>query len=66
MIHYVIYFTWKDGTKDKCVEYGAVRRNMMINYLLTKENLNEKKEIVSISYCKIYKNGKYGDIIKVI
>lgn len=65
MIHYAIYFVWKDGTEDSCIEYGAARRNMVINDLLNRENLDGEKDFIEISYCKIYKNGEYGKRIKV-
>lgn len=65
MIGYAIYFTWKDGTEDSFTEYGASRRNMAINNLLHRENLDGEKEFIKISYCRIYKSGEYGKRITV-
>ena len=51
---YAVYFTWNDGFEDTFFVIGAKERDMNI------DNMIERKEFKSISYCKIYANGEYG------
>ena len=52
---YAICFTWKDGTKDTFDVYDAKARDWSINKMIV------RKEVVNISYCKIYASGEYGE-----
>lgn len=60
MERYAIYFTWNDGTQDtfNCVD--AEDRDMNI------KNMISRKEFKEISYCRIYRNGEYGKIVKIL
>lgn len=52
---YAIYFTWKDGTKDSFNVYDAKARDWNINEMIG------RKDFISVSYCKIYASGEYGE-----
>lgn len=57
---YVVYFTWKwNGEKDSFNVDSARERNMNIDEMI------EREEFESISYCPIYRDGEYGKRINV-
>lgn len=62
---YAIYWTYRDGSEDTCIEYGAGARNMLINHLLNREDLDGNKEVIELKYCRIYASGEYGKRIWV-
>lgn len=57
---FAIYFTCNDGFRDSInvdnIEEGETKIKEMI----------ERKEVKEISCCRIYANGEYGKIIKVL
>lgn len=57
---FAIYFTWNDGFEDADNVESRQERDMVIRDMI---NRNEFKEI---SYCRIYANGEYGKLTKVL
>ena len=57
---YTIYFTWKDGVVDSFNVTNARERDYNIQEMIARKDFKE------IHYCRIYKNGEYGKIIKVL
>ena len=57
---YAIYFTWNDGFKDTFNVYDAKERDMNIKEMI------DRKDFKSISFCRIYANGEYGEKITVL
>ena len=60
MERYAIYFTWNDGFEDTVNEPNAKRRDLTIRDMV------ERGEFRAISWCRIYANGEYGKINKVL
>lgn len=59
-MRYAIYFTWNDGTEDTMNVNDAKDRDLNIKSMV------KRNEFLSISYCKIYRNGEYGLRVKVL
>lgn len=57
---YAIYFTWNDNFQDSFNVESAKERDLNI------KNMISRKEFKEISYCRIYANGEYGKIKKVL
>ena len=57
---YAVYFTWNDGTEDTFNCKDAEDRNLNI------KNMVSRKKKKKISYCRIYANGEYGKLVKVM
>lgn len=57
---FAIYFTWKDGTEDSFNVDSKEDRDLNI------KNMIERNEFKSISYCRIYANGEYGNKTKAL
>lgn len=57
---YAVYFTWNDGIEDSFNVYDAKERDLNIKDMLA------RGDFISISYCRIYANGEYGEHIKVL
>ena len=57
---FAIYFTWNDGTEDSFNVDSKEDRDLNI------KNMIERNEFKSISYCRIYSNGEYGNNTKVL
>lgn len=57
---FAIYFTWKDGTEDSFNVDSKQDRDLNI------KNMIERNEFKSISYCRIYANGEYGNKTKAL
>lgn len=57
---FAIYFTWNDGTEDSFNVDSKEDRDLNI------KNMIERNEFKSISYCRIYSNGEYGNKTKVL
>lgn len=57
---YAVYFTWNDGFEDSFNCLNAKERDKNI-----KEMIN-RKEFKRISWCRIYSDGEYGKITKVL
>ena len=57
---YAIYFTWNDGFEDSINVKDAKDRDMNIKEMIV------RKDFKSISYCRIFANGEYGRIKKVV
>lgn len=61
MDRYTVYFTWKDdGTEDAFRCKDATERDLNIKDMI------EREEFSRIEYCRIYVNGEYGKLIKVL
>lgn len=59
-MRYAVYFTWGDGTEDSFNVDGAKERDINIKVML------ERKDVIAISFCKIYKSGEYSRRKKVL
>lgn len=57
---YAVYFTWNDGTEDTFNCKDAGDRNLNI------KNMVSRGKFKKISYCRIYANGEYGKLVKVM
>lgn len=57
---YAVYFTWIDGFEDSFNCLNAKERDNNIKEMIS------RKEFKSISWCRIYSNGEYGKITKVL
>lgn len=57
---YAVYFIWNDGTEDSFNCTDAEERDLNIKQMI------ERKDFKEISWCRIYKSGEYGKIVKVL
>ena len=57
---YAIYFIWNDGTKDTFNVEDAKDRDLNIKNMIARQDFKE------IGYRRIYKNGEYGNLVKVL
>lgn len=57
---YAVYFTWKDGFEDSFNVENASDRDLNIREMIA------RKDFISISYCRIYRSGEYGNTVKVL
>lgn len=52
---YAVYFTWNDGFNDSFNVANAKERDLNIKEMIARGDFK------SISYCKIYASGEYGE-----